>query len=267
MNDCIFYYLKRVFRGNMKIWAIADLHLSFGVPNKEMHVFGEKWRDHPKKIKEHWESKISDEDIVLIPGDISWGKHLEEALPDLLFIHSLPGKFKILLKGNHDYWWSAINKVRKILPPSLVVLQNDSFTYENISVGGARLWDDYSINFDPYIEYIDIPCAKNLTEKDNNKENAEEIYKRELLRLERSLSSMDANAKYRIAMTHYPPIGPLLENTQAFNILKKYNINYTVFGHIHSLKHQEPPLFGIKDNINFIMTAADYINFNPTLVC
>lgn len=251
----------------MKIWAIADLHLSFGVPNKEMHVFGEKWRNHPQKIKEHWEASITNEDIVLIAGDISWGKHLEEALPDLKFIDSLPGKFKILLKGNHDYWWSAINKVRKILPPSLHVIQNDSFTYENITIGGARLWDDYSIDFDPFIEYIDVACAKNLTEKDDNQENAAEIYRRELLRLERSLESLDPNAKIRIAMTHYPPVGPRLESTQASQILEKYNIDYTVFGHIHSLQHQIPPLFGKKENINFIMSAADYINFNPIQIC
>src|SRR6185436_13877424 len=101
----------------MTIWAIADLHLSFGVANKKMDVFGPQWINHPEKIAHFWQHSILPTDLVLIPGDISWAIHSEEAIPDLQWIDQLPGT-KLLLKGNHDFWWNSLSKVKQILPSS-----------------------------------------------------------------------------------------------------------------------------------------------------
>src|SRR4029077_20470111 len=112
----------------MHIWAIGDLHLSFGCKSKEMHVFGESWLDHHEKIRTVWDSVVAPDDLVLIPGDISWAMHIEEAMADLEWIDKRPG-FKVMIKGNHDYWWHAIGKVRKALPKSIHAIYNDAFVY------------------------------------------------------------------------------------------------------------------------------------------
>ena len=124
----------------MTIWALADLHLSFGVPDKEMDVFGPKWKNHPEKIRANWEKLVKPDDLVLLPGDISWGMHPEEALPDLNWIDSLPGT-KVMIRGNHDYWWTSISKVEKVLPKSIHVIQNNIYRWKDVIICGARLWD------------------------------------------------------------------------------------------------------------------------------
>lgn len=103
----------------MAVWAIADLHLSFGIPDKSMDVFGPQWTDHAEHVKKHWLESISAEDLVLIPGDISWAMTPEQAKADLEWIHELPGT-KVLLRGNHDYWWTSVSKVQKVLPPPCI---------------------------------------------------------------------------------------------------------------------------------------------------
>lgn len=247
----------------MAVWALADLHLSFGVPNKEMDVFGEVWVNHPQKIEKNWKAVVSEDDLVLIAGDISWAKHLEESFPDLEWIDSLPGT-KVMIRGNHDYWWSAISKVRSILPPSIHVIQNDSFSWhDEVTVGGARLWDDYDIDFDGVVRVVDVDCIKPLTEKDLDETRAEKIYARELQRLENSLRSLNPRAKHRIVMTHYPPVGPHLESTRASKLLEKYRVDICVFGHVHSMRHGVGPLFGEKNGIKYVMTAGDYLEFHP----
>lgn len=247
----------------MAVWALADLHLSFGVPNKEMDVFGGVWVHHTEKIEKNWRAVVQNDDLVLIAGDISWGKYWEESLPDLEWIHNLPGT-KLMIRGNHDYWWSSISKVRSMLPPSLHVIQNDSFSWhDSVTIGGTRLWDDYSIDFDDVVEQVDVACIRPLTEKDLDRNQAEKILSRELQRLESSLRSLNPRAKHRIAMTHYPPIGPRLEPTRASKLLEKYRIEICVFGHIHSMKHPSTTLFGEKNGVNYVMTAGDYLDFHP----
>lgn len=247
----------------MAVWALADLHLSFGVPNKEMDVFGEVWVNHPKKIEANWRAVVGDDDLVLIAGDISWAKHLEESFPDLEWIDSLPGT-KVMIRGNHDYWWSAISKVRRILPPSIHVIQNDSFSWhEEVTVGGARLWDNYEFNFDGVVKEIDVDCIKPLTETDLDPKRAEKIFNRELQRLEKSLRSLNPRAKNRIVMTHYPPVGPQLEDTRVSKMLEHYRVDICVFGHVHSLRHGVGPLFGEKNGVRYHMTAGDYLDFHP----
>ena len=145
----------------MRVWALSDLHLSFGVKGKEMDVFGEKWINHPEKVKKNWEALIKPEDLVLIAGDISWGLKPEEVIPDLEWIDQLPG-IKVMSKGNHDMWWKSASKVRALLPESIHIIHNDAFTINGISIGGTRLWDHPDLN---YYKFIDIQEIKGVNIK------------------------------------------------------------------------------------------------------
>ena len=129
----------------MTVWAIADLHLSLGVSDKKMDIFG--WDNHEKRLADNWRSSISPDDLVLIPGDISWALKIDEVKPDLDFLHALPGT-KVLLKGNHDYWWPSNQKLQALLPPSIHFIHNTAFHWHDIAIGGTRLWDSPEFHFD-----------------------------------------------------------------------------------------------------------------------
>ncbi len=203
------------------------------------------------------------DDLVLVAGDISWAMAIEEAVPDLEWIHQLPGT-KLILRGNHDYWWTSLSKVEKILPPSLHVIQNNSFLWKDVAIGGSRLWDTPEYSFSKYIQYTENPRAKKLVAPEDPRE-AEKVFARELGRLEMSLKSMSSKAKTRIAMTHYAPIGAELGDSRASAILEKYEIDICVFGHLHNVK-QDIPLFGEHRGTKYFLTAADYLGFKPILL-
>jgi hypothetical protein len=232
-----------------------------------MDIFGANWKEHYNKIEANWRAKITEDDLVLIPGDISWGLKLEEAKPDLDWIDKLPGT-KVLLRGNHDYWWSSLKQVAQILPPSLHVIQNNIFYWKNVCIGGSRLWDSWEYNFNKYIPYNENPASNKLTyqEKPDDPSQRDKIFERELIRLETSLKTLDQKADYRIAMTHYPPISADLKPSRASEILEEYNVNVCVFGHLHNVVHTHDPLFGTRNNVQYILTAADYLNFDPILL-
>lgn len=243
------------------IWAIADLHLAFSVPEKSMDAFGEPWVHYTQKIEQHWRANIQPSDLVLIPGDISWAMRPEEAQIDLQWIDQLPGT-KLLLRGNHDYWWPSLTKLQKILPPSVHVIQNNTFEWENIQIGGTRLWDTSEYSFGQYTEFKENPRTNALLEHQVDEE-AEKIFQRELIRLELSLQGLKQGSSYRrIAMTHYPPIGANLQESRTSLLLEKYHIDDCVFGHLHSIKAGSLP-FGEKNGIRYSLTSCDYLNFNP----
>lgn len=245
----------------MAIWAIADLHLSFGVPNKSMEVFGPQWKNYTEKIEHHWRKNIDAEDLVLIPGDISWAMHTPEVLPDLAWIHHLPGT-KFFIRGNHDYWWTSLSKIKQILPPSCHLIQNNSLMWHDTSIGGSRLWDAPGLNFNEIIDFKPNEKSKPLMEKDETAESIK-IYQRELGRLELSLKSMNPHAKNRIVMTHYPPIGFDLKETEASALLEKYRVDICVFGHLHNVK-PNLSLFGKHHGVTYHLTACDYLkDFSP----
>jgi uncharacterized protein len=245
----------------MVIWALADLHLAIGVPEKSMEFFGGPWLNYQEKIETHWRERIASEDLVLIPGDISWAMRLEEARVDLEWIGQLPGT-KLLLRGNHDYWWGSLSQVRKILPPSLHLIQNSAFEWKGVSIGGARLWDTPEYQFGPYIQFTPNPRAQALAEIQDTSPDAEKIFLRELGRLEMSLKAMSQEARLRIAMTHYPPISATLKPSRASALLEKYRVNIAVFGHLHAIDPAQS-LFGTKNGIEYHLTSADYLNFIP----
>ncbi len=244
----------------MKLWAIGDLHLCISVPKKSMEFFGTPWIGYIKKIEENWKKYIQDEDIVLVPGDISWALKWEDALVDLKWIDCLPGK-KIMIRGNHDYWWGSLTKMAKDLPSSIILLQNNSITIGDISIGGSRLWDTVEFTYAPYIEFQENPHGKNK-EESIQKDLSEKIFERELIRLELSLNSMKKNATRKIIMTHYPPIGPYLQASRASNILESFGIEICVFGHLHHLR-KNVSLFGEKNGVRYLLAASDYLDFIP----
>ncbi|HEV8052148.1 MAG TPA: metallophosphoesterase [Parachlamydiaceae bacterium] len=247
----------------MTVWALADLHFSFGVPDKNMDVFGNQWKDHPEKIRRNWLENIHEKDLVLLPGDISWAMRLEDARADLDWIHALPGT-KVMIRGNHDYWWSSLKKIEEILPPSIHLIQNNVFTWNNIAIGGARMWDTPEYSFKNYVDYIENPRENNLTKVSDPKE-MEKIFERELNRLEFSLKLMPKDSSTRIAMTHYPPIGAEMLPSRVSTLLKKYGISVCVFGHLHNIKANALP-YGTKDGVRYILTSCDYLDFAPVKV-
>jgi predicted phosphohydrolase len=252
----------------MTVWALSDPHLAFGVPGKTMEAFGPVWENYAEKIKQHWEERISPEDLVLIPGDISWAMHLKEALVDLRWIDALPGK-KVILRGNHDHWWSSFSKLVQAIPASITPIQNNAMSWvsssgKRFAIGGSRLWDTPEYSFNSFIEFRENPLARRKTAEEfaKEEENAEKIFDRELERLRLSLSQLDSSADVRIALTHYPPIGPELAPSRASEILEEFRIDICVFGHLHNVREGTLP-FGSARGVKYIFASCDYLRYKP----
>lgn len=245
-----------------RVFAIADLHLSFSDPSKSMDLFGKAWENHTEKVQRFWKEMITEDDLVLIAGDISWAMRIEQALPDLNWIDQLPGT-KVMIRGNHDYWWTSRNKVRKNLASSLHIIHNDAFSWGPCSIGGARLWDTPEFGFDDVIIMKENPKEK--VREEQAPEVQAKIFERELNRLEQSLSQVDQDAAVKIAMTHYPPCGGDLHSSLATKILEKYNIDLCVFGHLHNVTEGALP-YGTARGVEYVLTSCDYIHCKPLLV-
>ena len=247
----------------MKIWAIGDLHLAFGNPDKSMEKLFPSWQGYVERVQEAWDSTVHEEDIVILPGDLSWAMRLEEARDDLLFLEKRPGT-KVLVRGNHDYWWDTATKVRKALPKRVHIIHNDVFYQEGVAIAGARLWDSSEYSFSSIIHFQEnlMKAAK----KTAPPEEQEKVFERELLRLEMSLQMIPPEAKVKIAATHFPPIGLSLESTRASALLEKYGIQYALFGHLHSIREEVRSLFGKARGVEYTLVSADCLHFKPLLV-
>lgn len=232
----------------MKIFGLADLHLSLNA-SKPMDIFGEHWREHPAKIASAWREAVSCDDLVLIAGDISWAMRLADAAADLNFIHELPGT-KVIIRGNHDYWWSSLKKLRENLPPSILPLQNTALQVGEVGIAGSRLWIDPEL------------ALENATDEDRK------IYENELARLELSLKDLPAGAKHRIIMTHFPPIALDGRPSRASALAERYGCELWVFGHMHL--SASAPDYGVFNCVQaatrYEFTAADYLGFRPKLL-
>lgn len=221
----------------MKIFAVSDLHLP-GTVDKTMDMFGLKWQGHFDKIKEDWLRKVKEEDVVLIAGDISWAMHLEQALDDLDAISKLPGK-KILIRGNHDFWWSSVSRVREKLKENMFVLQNDAIKIGDYVFAGTRGW------------------------MESNSQDDKKIFAREQIRLELTLNSakklMDENSTL-IAMLHYPPVINKTKFNQFCSIMEQFDVKYCVYGHLHGVDPKEAEI--VKNNgITYILSSCDMTGF------
>lgn len=221
------------------IFAIGDLHFD-NTGEKPMDIFGDNWIDHEENIIDNWKSIVTSDDLILLPGDISWALKLEDAYEDLLKIDQLPGK-KIILKGNHDYWWHSLRKLNNLGLKTIDFLQNNSFIYNDIGIIGTRGWS--SIDLD------------NIHAKDNK------IFQRELNRLRLSLESL-RDVKKKIAILHYPPFNQDLSPNEFINILKEFNVDICLYGHLHAEGHQYA-VEGLIQGIEFHCVSSDYINFKP----
>ncbi len=230
-----------------------------------MAFFGPAWLDYTEKIASSWRERITQDDLVLLPGDISWAMRLEEAGADLRWIDALPGT-KLLLRGNHDYWWSSAAKMQKALPSSIHFIHNNSFTWGEVAIGGSRLWDSPEYTFGSFVDFQENPRAKSKPTSPSDEGEEEKIFSRELDRLRLSLSQLDPKASFRIAMTHYPPIGADLKPSRASQILEEFGINICVFGHLHNLKKECLPLFGTARGIRYELTSCDVIDFKPVKI-
>lgn len=230
----------------MKIFGLSDLHLSFQV-DKPMDKFGSVWKDHPEKIRKAWLESIQPDDLVLIPGDISWALRIDEARDDIAFLESLPGK-KVILKGNHDYWWSSLNKVRQFVGPTITPLQNSSVVFGDIGIAGSRLW------LDPGLQ------LENTTEEDRK------IWERELDRLKMSLQTFPKGLKTRIVMTHFPPISLEGRTSRAVEIGREFGCDIWVFGHMHLGNLDYQGFNRTVDGIRFEFISSDYLDFHPKLI-
>lgn len=246
----------------MTVWALSDPHLAFGVPSKTMEAFGSLWKNYVIRIEAAWKERITPEDLVLLPGDISWAMDLKDALVDLEWIHRLPGT-KVILKGNHDYWWPSSSKLAKALPPSILFVHNNALLWKEIAIGGTRLWDTNEYDFNEIIHFQKNPLEKKSSPP--TVKETEKIFERELERLRLSLRQLDPKAKKRIALTHYPPIGCDLKPSRASAILEEFKIQVCVFGHLHNIK-KEAPLFGEVRGVRYLFTSCDYLDFIPLRV-
>lgn len=228
----------------MRLFALSDLHLSLG-GDKPMDVFGPKWEAHHVKIKKNWMDIVSKEDTVVLGGDLSWAMSLEEAKADFFFIHQLPG-FKVIFKGNHDYWWQSYNKITRALPRSIYPVQNNYYPLKNredIALCGTRGWTAFSV--------------------ESSAEHDEKIFRRELIRLELSLSRAYEDGYHNIIVTlHYPPFTPPGEDTAFIDIMKRYNVKICIYGHLHGEDHQKA-LIGEREGIICYFTSCDYLDFKP----
>ena len=229
----------------MSIYVIGDLHLSFS-QNKPMDIFGKNWENHSEKIKQNWIKKVTENDTVILPGDFSWATYLENTYNDFEYLNSLPGK-KIMLKGNHDYWWSTLAKMNKYLKENnfenIEFLCNNSFCIEDKIIVGTRGWTN-----------------TNLKSEENKK-----ILKRENARLK--LSIEDGIKKFGenkdiIAFLHYPPFYKenVVEEMDFIKTLKKYNVKKCYYGHLHGESHREA-IEGLVDGIEYKLVSSDYMNF------
>lgn len=224
----------------LKIYAIADLHLSFGV-NKPMDIFG-GWHNHAARIEENWQRKITADDLVVLPGDLSWGMNFQEAKKDFEFLNDLNGR-KIISKGNHDYWWTTKNKMDNFLAENsfdtIKILHNNHFKWEDIGVCGSRGW----IN-------------------DSSEPADAKVLAREAGRLTLSIESALKEGLRPVVFLHYPPVFAGSRNEPILDVLYKYGIKTVFYGHLHG-KAKNYAINGMYDGIDYHLIASDFLQFDP----
>lgn len=232
----------------MRIHAISDLHLALSV-NKPMDIFGERWSNYMERLQTEWNLTVSEEDYVIVPGDISWATYLDEAIADFRFINELPGR-KIISKGNHDYWWTTAQKLSKFKDQyefdKIDFMHNNCFDLGDVLLCGTRGWQ--------------CPGDDGFDAEDNK------IYLRELQRLELSLKSAPLNNKAEIYVSlHYPPFNSQKQPSGFVDIMKKYGVRKCIYGHLHGYSFKNA-VQGMHEGIEFQLVSADYLNFKPILL-
>ncbi len=231
----------------MKVFAISDLHLSLNNP-KPMDIFGPTWEGYIDKIFSDWRAKVTDEDIVLLAGDFSWAMRIEESVADFRLLENLPGK-KVIIRGNHDYWWKSISAVRAILPENFYAVQNDAVKFGNVIICGTRGWS--------------VP-ERGATQSEED----EKIFKREVIRLELTLQAAEkirAEGDSVVCMIHYPPMNFSRDDSPMTELIEKYKVSAAVFGHLHGMKN--PRTCFEKNGVRYYLTSCDAVGNKLTEIC
>ncbi|MCL2177585.1 MAG: metallophosphoesterase [Firmicutes bacterium] len=230
----------------MRIFAISDLHLSTAC-DKPMDIFGGAWDNYPQVLLDNWQSIVKKDDIVLVAGDISWAMKLDEALPDLQIISKLNGT-KILIKGNHDYWWSSVSKIRNLNLQGMVFLQNDSIKIGEYIFCGTRGWS---------------VLEPGRVRKDEDKK----IYLREIERLKLSLADVEKKRTTEkvICLAHYPPFNSKKHDSEFTNLYEQHSVDIVVYGHLHGKGGLAMPLVE-KGGIKYYLTSTDKLGHKPLLI-
>lgn len=238
--------IKWWYNQSMKVFAISDFHLSINNP-KPMNVFGEVWDNYLDDIMSFWKENVSDDDIVLIAGDTSWAMKLDDVKADLEFLGAFAGK-KVLIRGNHDYWWHSIGALRTILPYNMYAVQNDCLRLGDCLICGSRGWT----------------TPENGIFADDDKK----IYDRELIRLKLSLDEMSMQRKENdkvFVMMHFPPFNSKFESTPFTRLISQYNVDKVVYGHLHG-KNVRAKREVTLDGTQYVLTSCDMINNTPVLL-
>lgn len=226
----------------MRLFAIGDLHMPGG-DDKPMDVFGGHWTNHVERIFADWRERVGEEDAVLIPGDISWAMQLSAAVPDLKAIGELPGR-KLIIKGNHDYWWNTLRQVQNALPESMTAIQHTAVDIGPAVVTGTRGWS--------------FP-----TEDEPLPEDEQRVFNREMIRLELGLQAAVKTAAGRpiVVMLHYPPLYDQLRDTPFTRLLAKYPVHTVVYGHLHGMAIHAG-FTGEHGGIRYVLTSSDSLRFS-----
>lgn len=224
----------------MKIYAISDLHMSVANP-KPMSIFGASWNDYLDVIARDWAQKVTDDDVVLIAGDISWAMNAPDALLDMQYFNNLKGK-KVFIRGNHDYWWKSITNLREKMPENCFLLQNDAIKIENTVICGSRLWL--------------VPGSPDFCEKD------QKLYLREIERLKLAFfraQALKQEGDKLICMTHYPPFNVKRESNAVTELIEANSVNAVIYGHLHGKDARADKLL-TKNGVKYYLTSCDLVN-------
>lgn len=228
----------------MALYAIGDTHLSLA-SDKPMDVFGGGWTGYVDKLREGFNATVSQGDTVVICGDVSWGMSLEEARADFAFLDALPGGRKLLLKGNHDYWWTTASKMKAFFAENgfstLDVLHNNCHFYGETALCGTRGW---------------------FYEEDRGEHSAK-IFNRELIRLEASLKA--AGEREKLCFLHYPPLYQGYRCQEILDLLERYGVKLCCYGHLHGGSHRLA-VTGRQGSVDYRLVAADYVGFRPVCI-
>ena len=226
----------------MALYTIGDLHLSLG-KDKPMDIFGDAWRGHAEKLREGF-SRVGQDDLTVLCGDLSWGMSLEDTLPDFRFVDALPGR-KLLLKGNHDYWWTTRNKMESFFRErelnTLHLLHNDCVLYGDTALCGTRGW------------FFEL-------EQSSQRAHNEKLLNRECIRLEASLKA--AGEREKIVFLHYPPLYERYRCQPILDLLNRYGVKRCFFAHLHG-KSRALAIEGLCGGIEYALISADHLNFVP----
>lgn len=229
----------------MKIFAMSDLHLS-EASGKPMDVFGARWKNHTAIMKKNWDELLTDDDVMIISGDVSWGLKMSEAMPDLQWIHERPGK-KLITKGNHDLWWSSLSKMNGLFD-DIMFIQNGCSVAGDTAVCGTRGWNLKQTRSD-------------WTEHDDR------INRREQLRLKMCLDAAKASGASRIILSmHYPPTDSRGSDTEFTEIIEQYDVFCVLYGHLHGEDAERNAYNGVRNRIPYRLVSSDVLKFIPVRI-